>query len=95
MSPIVVNSSIIKSKFSNACPSLTLSLILQDTEVVDMCLKALNSLATYHLKEIAAGNLGLGSQVITRKDVGEAVQEGVLSGFLKSLLQLLLFEDYR
>lgn len=60
-----------------------------------MCLKALKSLASYHLKEIAAGNLGLDSQVITRKDVGEAVQEGVLSGFLKSLLQLLLFEDYR
>lgn len=62
-----------------------------------MCLKALKSLASYHLKEIGAGKIGLGSQVITRKDAsdGEAVQEGVLSGFLKSLLQLLLFEDYR
>ncbi|XP_022933418.1 exportin-4 isoform X1 [Cucurbita moschata] len=80
--------------FAQVLRTLEFGLHHQDIEVVDMCLKALKSLASYHLKEIAAGNLGLDSQVITRKDVGEAVQEGVLSGFLKSLLQLLLFEDY-
>ncbi|XP_038877264.1 exportin-4 [Benincasa hispida] len=82
--------------FAQVLRTLDFGLHHQDTEVVDMCLKALKSLASYHLKEIAAGKIGLGSQVITRKDVseGEAVQEGVLSGFLKSLLQLLLFEDY-
>lgn len=82
--------------FAQVLRTLDFGLHHQDTEVVDMCLKALKALASYHFKEITSGKLGLGSQVITRKDLGEseAVQEGVLSGFLKSLLQLLLFEDY-
>ncbi|KAE8653609.1 hypothetical protein Csa_007263 [Cucumis sativus] len=82
--------------FAQVLRTLDFGLHHQDTEVVDMCLKALKSLASYHLKEIGSGKIGLGSQVITRKDASdsEAVQEGILSGFLKSLLQLLLFEDY-
>ncbi|KAF6154762.1 hypothetical protein GIB67_032374 [Kingdonia uniflora] len=63
--------------------------LLEDTEVVNMCLGALNALASYHYKERAAGKAGLGSHAQTGKS-----QEGVLSRFLQSLLHLLLFEDY-
>ncbi|KAF8392178.1 hypothetical protein HHK36_022520 [Tetracentron sinense] len=67
---------------------------IADTEVVNMCLRALNALASYHYKERGAGKEGLGSHAAGLKDLNGNLQEGVLSRFLKSLLQLLLFEDY-
>lgn len=69
--------------------------ILQDSEIVDMCLRALRALASYHYKETGAGKLGLGAQAGGLNDSNGNPQEGILSSFLHSLLQLLLFEDYR
>lgn len=69
--------------------------MVQDTEVVDMCLKVLKALASYHYKETSIGKIGLGSHASGFKDSDGKFQEGILSRFLRSLLQLLLFEDYR
>ncbi|XP_021863776.1 uncharacterized protein [Spinacia oleracea] len=66
----------------------------QDSEVIHMCLRALKALASFHYKEIIAGSVGLGSHASGVNNSGENVQEGILSRFLPSLLQLLLFEDY-
>uniref|UniRef100_A0A803N5Q3 Exportin-4 n=1 Tax=Chenopodium quinoa TaxID=63459 RepID=A0A803N5Q3_CHEQI len=67
----------------------------QDSEIFYKCLRALKALASFHYKETIAGNVGLGSHAASGvKDTGENVQEGILSRFLPSLLQLLLFEDY-
>lgn len=70
-------------------------LILQDADVVSKCLRALQALASYHYKETANGNIGLGSHAVGLEDSSGKIQEGLLSRFLRSLLQLLLFEDYR
>lgn len=69
--------------------------MVQDTEVVGMCLKVLKALASYHYKETSSGQIGLGSHASGFKDSDGRFQEGILSRFLRSLLQLLLFEDYR
>ncbi|RZC68876.1 hypothetical protein C5167_032005 [Papaver somniferum] len=66
----------------------------KDTEVVNMCLGALNGLASFHYKEINTGKEGLGLHAAGHTDPSRNSQEGVLSRFLQSLLQLLLFEDY-
>lgn len=60
-----------------------------------MCLRALRALASYHYKETGAGKVGLGAHASGVKDSNGNPQEGILSQFLRSLLQLLLFEDYR
>lgn len=41
------------------------------------------------------GKTGLGLHASGLKDPGGNFQEGIFSRFLRSLLQLLLFEDYR
>lgn len=69
--------------------------ILQDSEIVDMCLRALKALASFHYKEMSAGKIGLGAHAAGLKDSNGNPQEGILSQSLCSLLQLLLFEDYR
>ncbi|XP_031282100.1 exportin-4 [Pistacia vera] len=66
----------------------------QDSEVVDMCLRALKALASFHYKEMSASKVGLGALAAGLKDSNGNPQEGILSQFLRSLLQLLLFEDY-
>ncbi|PIA36376.1 hypothetical protein AQUCO_03400340v1 [Aquilegia coerulea] len=66
----------------------------QDIEVVNMCLGALNALASYHYKERVAGREGFGSDASAIKDMNGRPQDNMLSRFLQSLLQLLLFEDY-
>lgn len=63
--------------------------------MVDNCLRALRALASYHYNETRAGKMGLGSHAAGLKDQGGNLQEGILSRFLHSLLQFLLFEDYR
>ena len=68
---------------------------VQDIEVVDMCLRALKALASYHYKETGSGKVGLGSQATGYKDPDGRLQEGILSRFLRLLLQFLLFVDYR
>ncbi|KAL5566868.1 hypothetical protein UlMin_030032 [Ulmus minor] len=80
--------------FSHVLGTLDFGLHHQDTEVVDMCLRALRALASYHLKETRAGKIGLGSHAGSVHNQGGNLPEGILSRFLRSLLQLLLFEDY-
>ena len=63
--------------------------------MVSKCLRALQALASYHYKETGSGNIGLGAHTVGHKDSSGTVQEGLLNRFLRSLLQLLLFEDYR
>ncbi|XP_034707400.1 exportin-4-like [Vitis riparia] len=80
--------------FAHVLGTLDFGLHHQDTEVVDMCLKVLKALASYHYKETSIGKIGLGSHASGFKDSDGKFQEGILSRFLRSLLQLLLFEDY-
>ncbi|KAI8556163.1 hypothetical protein RHMOL_Rhmol05G0230600 [Rhododendron molle] len=79
--------------FGHVLGTLDFGLHHQDTEVVDMCLRALKALASYHYKETGAGKVGLGSQATIYKDADGKLQDGILSRFLRLLLQLLLFED--
>ncbi|XP_019108194.2 uncharacterized protein LOC104907672 isoform X2 [Beta vulgaris subsp. vulgaris] len=80
--------------FAHIIGTLDYGLRHQDSEVVDKCLRALKALGSYHHKETITGNVGLGSQASGVKDSMGNVLEGILSRFLPSLLQLLLFEDY-
>ncbi|KAL0376980.1 UNVERIFIED_CONTAM: Exportin-4, partial [Sesamum calycinum] len=66
----------------------------QDVEVVDLCLRALRALASHHYKDRGDGKVGLGSHATSYKDPDGKFHEGILGRFLRSLLQLLLFEDY-
>lgn len=66
----------------------------QDTEVVDMCLRALKAIASYHYKQTRSGKVGLGAHASGYTNPNGIFQEGVLSRFLRSLLQIILFEDY-
>lgn len=94
---LIPNSSILDSvclKFVAKFLPFFLSMV-QDTEVVDMCLKVLKALASYHYKETSIGKIGLGSHASGFKDSDGKFQEGILNRFLHSLLRLLLFEDYR
>lgn len=62
---------------------------------MDLCLRAVKGLASHHYKDRIAGKVGLGSHATSHKDPDGNFREGILSRFLRSLLQLLLFEDYR
>ncbi|KAG5571509.1 hypothetical protein H5410_061275 [Solanum commersonii] len=66
----------------------------QDAEVVDLCLRAIKGLASFHYKQKSAGEVGLGLHASGYKDQTGNFQEGILSQFLRSLLQFLLFQDY-
>ncbi|KAL3838119.1 hypothetical protein ACJIZ3_022710 [Penstemon smallii] len=80
--------------FSHILGTLDFGLHHQDVEVVDFCLRALKALASHHYKERGVGKVGLGSHASSYKDPDGKFHEGILSRFLRSLLQLLLFEDY-
>ncbi|CAA3016496.1 exportin-4 isoform X2 [Olea europaea subsp. europaea] len=80
--------------FGHIAETLDFGLHHQEGEVVDLCLRALKALSSYHYKEKGMDKVGLGSHVTSYKDPGGKVREGILSRFLCSLLQLLLFEDY-
>ncbi|KAK9140443.1 hypothetical protein Scep_010124 [Stephania cephalantha] len=80
--------------FSHMLGTLDFGIHQQDVEVVNMCLGSLNGLASYHYKERVCGKEGLGSCASGFRDHNGQVIEGVLSRFLRSLLQLLLFRDY-
>lgn len=80
--------------FTHVLGTLDFGLHHQDVDVVDNCLRALRALASYHYNETRAGKMGLGSHAAGLKDQGGNLQEGILSRFLRSLLQFLLFEDY-
>ncbi|XWS42578.1 hypothetical protein CRYUN_Cryun16bG0026300 [Craigia yunnanensis] len=76
--------------FAHILGTLDFGLYLQDLEVVNMCLGALKALASYHYREMCAGKTGLGLHAAGQGNLSE----GIFSRFLRSLLQLLLFEDY-
>ncbi|XP_028770687.1 LOW QUALITY PROTEIN: exportin-4 [Neltuma alba] len=80
--------------FAHVLRTLDFGLHHQDGDVVSKCLRALQGLASYHYKENVAGRIGLGAHATGLKDLNGNLQEGLLSLFLRSLLQLLLFEDY-
>ncbi|XP_050223404.1 uncharacterized protein LOC126673345 [Mercurialis annua] len=80
--------------FTHVLGTLEFGLRHQDTEVVNMVLRALKALASFHYKETRAGKVGLGSQATGIKDPQGNLQEGILSRFLRLLLHWLLFEDY-
>lgn len=80
--------------FIHIVGTLDFGLHHQDSEVVDLCLRALKALSSYHYKETGAGKSGLGSYASGYKDLAGNNQEGILGRFLRSLLQVLLFEDY-
>ncbi|XP_015875571.2 uncharacterized protein LOC107412327 isoform X1 [Ziziphus jujuba] len=80
--------------FCRVVASLDFGLHHQDTEIIDMCLRSLRALASYHYGETRAGKAGLGSHATGVTDPSGNLQEGIFSRFLHSLLQLLLFEDY-
>ncbi|XP_042518028.1 exportin-4 isoform X7 [Macadamia integrifolia] len=79
--------------FAHIVGTLDFGIHHQDTEIVNMCLRALNALASYHYKETGAGKEGLGSHVAGMMALGGKLQEGILSRFLRVLLELLLFEE--
>ncbi|XP_059282378.1 uncharacterized protein LOC132036141 isoform X2 [Lycium ferocissimum] len=66
----------------------------QDAEVIDLCLRAIKGLASFHYKQKSSGEVGLGHHASGYKDHTGNFQEGILSQFLRSLLQFLLFQDY-
>ncbi|KAM7532194.1 hypothetical protein LguiB_035604 [Lonicera macranthoides] len=80
--------------FAHVLGTLEFGLHHQDIDVVDMCLRALKALASYHKKETDAGKAGLGSNATCYKHADGQLHEGILSRFLRSLLQFLLFDDY-
>ncbi|KAK7258637.1 hypothetical protein RIF29_24218 [Crotalaria pallida] len=80
--------------FAHILGTLDFGLHHQDADVVSKCLRALQALASYHYKETRIGNIGLGAHAVGLNDSSGNIQEGLLSRFLRSLLQFLLFEDY-
>ncbi|KAL3655859.1 hypothetical protein CASFOL_000255 [Castilleja foliolosa] len=80
--------------FSHILATLEFGLHHQDIEVVDMCLRSVKALACHHYKDRAAGKVGLGSLATSYNEPDGKSREGILGRFLRSLLQLLLFEDY-
>lgn len=81
-----------KEAFAQIIGTLDFGIQHQDTDIVDMCLRAVYALASYHYKRRNAGREGLGAHAI---DSQGTVQESILRHFLRMLLQLLLFEDFR
>ncbi|KAD7477480.1 hypothetical protein E3N88_00616 [Mikania micrantha] len=80
--------------FSHISGTLEYGLHHQDDEIVGMCLRSLRALAFYHYSEREGGRDGLGPHATSHKDANGNFQDGILSKFLRSLLQLVLFEDY-
>ncbi|KAK6145319.1 hypothetical protein DH2020_022139 [Rehmannia glutinosa] len=80
--------------FRHILATLDFGLHHQDVEVVDLCLRAVKALASHHYKDSGAGKVGLGSHATSYKEPDGKFHEGILGRFLRSLLQLLLFEDY-
>ncbi|XP_020178756.1 uncharacterized protein [Aegilops tauschii subsp. strangulata] len=84
-----------RDAFGRITGSLEFGLRNQDGDVVERCLTAVNALASYHFKERLGGRGGLGSQVMESEGSNGKLQESISSHFLRLLLQLLLFEDFR
>ncbi|KAL6641078.1 hypothetical protein ACP70R_019259 [Stipagrostis hirtigluma subsp. patula] len=84
-----------RDAFARIAGSLEFGLRNQDSDVVERCLGAVNALASYHFKERLEGRSGLNSQIMESEGSNGKLQESISSHFLRLLLQLLLFEDFR
>lgn len=84
-----------RDAFARIVGSLEFGLRNQDSDVVERCLTAVDALASYHFKERLGGRGGLSSQLMESEGSNGKLQESILSHFLRILLQLLLFEDFR
>lgn len=68
---------------------------MQDVDAVDMCLRAINALASFLYRDKTAGREGLVARTVDSKGSNGELQENISSHFLRLLLQLILFEDFR
>ncbi|KAL6883263.1 hypothetical protein ACP4OV_010677 [Aristida adscensionis] len=84
-----------RDAFARIAGSLEFGLRNQDSDVVEKCLAAVNALASYHFKERLGGRGGLNTQLMESEGSSGKLQESISSHFLRLLLQLLLFEDFR
>jgi hypothetical protein len=84
-----------RDAFGRIIGSLEFGLHNQDGDVVERCLTAVNALASYHFKERLGGRGGLSSQLMESERLNGKLHESISSHFLRLLLQLLLFEDFR
>lgn len=60
-----------------------------------MCLRAVAALSSHHYRERSRGEEGLGAHAVSSYGPEGMLQEGFLSHFLRLLLHLILFEDFR
>ncbi|PWZ52067.1 Phosphoenolpyruvate carboxylase 1 [Zea mays] len=74
---------------------VSLGINMQDSDVVERCLAAVNALASYNFKERLGGRGRLNSQLMESEGSNGKLQESISSHFLRLLLQILLFEDFR
>ncbi|KAF3328040.1 Exportin-4 [Carex littledalei] len=84
-----------KDAFTHIISTLDLGLRHQDVDIVENCLAAISSLASYHFKERSSGKEGLNLQLLESQGSNGLLQASVTDHFLRLLLQTLLFEDFR
>ncbi|MQL87164.1 hypothetical protein Taro_019699, partial [Colocasia esculenta] len=80
--------------FKHILETLDFGIHRQDTDVVDMCLRAINALASYRYREMTMGKKGIGAHGVGVHGPDGKLQEGFLAHFLHLLLELLLFGDF-
>ncbi|THU73129.1 hypothetical protein C4D60_Mb04t19540 [Musa balbisiana] len=84
-----------KEAFDHIVRTLDFGVCHQDVDIVDKCLRAVNALASYHYKEKIAGKEGLGAKAMSSEESNSEFQQSILSYFLRLLIQLLLYQDFR
>lgn len=66
----------------------------QDIEVIEMCLRALNALASYHYKAKLSWNADINTQLENFQRPNEMSIEHIMQHFLHSLTHLLFLENF-
>ncbi|KAG0452957.1 hypothetical protein HPP92_025621 [Vanilla planifolia] len=84
-----------KDAFVQVVAALDVGIEHQDVDTVDMCLRAINALASYHFREQAVGRGGLPTHMVDSSCPDWRIQENICSHFLRLLVQLVLYEDFR
>ncbi|KAK8956358.1 hypothetical protein KSP40_PGU008631 [Platanthera guangdongensis] len=84
-----------KEAFAQVTTALDFGIQHQDIDAVDMCLRAINALASYHYREKIAGREGLAAHIVDSQGSNGRLQENILRHFLRFLLQLILHDDFR
>ncbi|CAL9153708.1 unnamed protein product [Musa hybrid cultivar] len=84
-----------KEAFDHIVRTLDFGVCHQDVDIVDKCLRAVNALASYHYKEKIASKEGLGAKAMSSEESNGEFQQSILSYFLRLLIQLLLYQDFR